>query len=145
MNRWPFSNDQFDTFRRVAVKQNMSSCFARTTDLSDTCPSLKTIARLTASLGSARRFAARTSHRSILAGVNVPWLTAGAKREPQGELEFQRVVALNERKYPGRGALWFDGSHLRAVLLALAPLERLLVDGELAFDAVYRAVEQVDG
>ncbi|QOZ11694.1 hypothetical protein XH96_32390 [Bradyrhizobium sp. CCBAU 51765] len=37
-----------------------------------------------------------------------------------------------------------DGSHLRAVLLALAPLQRLLVDGELAF-AVYRAVEQVDG
>ncbi|MDA9483474.1 hypothetical protein XI07_15955 [Bradyrhizobium sp. CCBAU 11445] len=38
-----------------------------------------------------------------------------------------------------------DGLHLRAVLFALAPLQRLLVDGELAFDAVYRAVEQVDG
>ncbi|UQR61235.1 hypothetical protein LRP30_30340 [Bradyrhizobium sp. C-145] len=77
--------------------------------------------------------------------VSVPWLTVGPKREPQGEPEVYRVAALNERKYLGREALWFDGSHLRAVLLALAPLQRLFVDGELAFDAVYRAIEQVDG
>ncbi|SDJ12332.1 hypothetical protein SAMN05216338_104027 [Bradyrhizobium sp. Rc2d] len=113
--------------------------------MSGTWPSLRAIARLAASLGFARRFAARTSHGSIIAKVSVPWLTAGPKREPQGEPEFHRVAALNERKYLGGEALWFDGSHLRAVLLASAPLQRLLVDGELTFDAVYRAVEQVDG
>lgn len=38
----PFSNGQFDTFRLVAVKQNMSSCFASSTSsrlqMSGTCP-----------------------------------------------------------------------------------------------------------
>ncbi|MBB4264074.1 hypothetical protein [Bradyrhizobium sp. CIR3A] len=131
------------------MKQIMSFCFARTTSsrlqMSGTCSSLKAIARLAASLGSARRFAARTSHGSIIAVVNVPWLTAGPKPEPQGKPEVYRTAVLNERKYLGREALWFEGSHFRAVLLALAPLQRLLVDGELAFDAVYRAIEQVDG
>lgn len=69
----------------------------------------------------------------------------GPTREAQGKPEFHPVAALNERKYLGRKAIWLDGSHLRAVLLALTPPQRLLVDGELAFDAVYRAVEQVDG
>lgn len=42
LDRWPFSDDQFDTFPRVAVKQNMSSCSGRTTSsrlqMSGMCP-----------------------------------------------------------------------------------------------------------
>ena len=59
--------------------------------------------------------------------------------------ELHAVAAFDQRDALGREPLEFDRSHLRAVLLALTLLLRLLVVVELAFDAIGGAVEQVDG
>ncbi|HVB82542.1 MAG TPA: hypothetical protein VNE82_21655, partial [Candidatus Binataceae bacterium] len=54
--------------------------------------------------------------------------------------ELHAVAALDQRDALGRETLKFDRAHLRAVLLALTLLLRLLVVVELASDAVDRAV-----
>jgi len=113
--------------------------------MSGTCSSLRAIARLAASLGSARRFAARTSHGSIIAVVSVPRLTVGPKRKPKVS---RSSIASRHSMSVSTSAVRRSGSTDRTsepFYSRWAPLQRLLVDGELAFDAVYRTVEQVDG
>ena len=58
--------------------------------------------------------------------------------------ELEGVPSLDKRVALGRQSLQFDGADLRAVLGLLAAALRLLVVVELAFDAIDRAVEEVD-
>ena len=58
--------------------------------------------------------------------------------------ELHAVAAFDQREAFGHKAFQFDGADLRAVLLLLAALLRVLVVVELALDAVGGAVEQVD-
>ena len=58
--------------------------------------------------------------------------------------ELEGVPSLDQRVALGRQSLQFDGADLRAVLGLLASALRLLVVVEFAFDAIDRAVEEVD-
>ena len=107
---------------------------------------------------SARRLAARKSRLSIIAEVSVRWLTIDPERGRQAEpvwtlevlgglvaKELHAVAALDQRHALGGEALQFDRADLRAVLFLLTAPLRLLVVVEFALDAIYGAVEEVDG
>ncbi|ABQ33700.1 hypothetical protein BBta_1481 [Bradyrhizobium sp. BTAi1] len=58
--------------------------------------------------------------------------------------EFQAIAPFDQCDAFGRQALQFDGSHFRAVLLALALALRLFVIVELTVGSVCGAVKEVD-
>lgn len=55
------------------------------------------------------------------------------------------VAAFDQSDAFGGEPLQFDGSHLRSILLALAPLLRFFVVVEFALDAAPGAMEEIDG